>query len=99
MMKLSIKKFDKFYYGFPIGIILPVIFIYVYIKRFYPSEEGIFEILSRLYPSIILGKLLILSVMPDLLFVFLFYKSDTFKVAVGCLTGAILYIIFATFML
>jgi Ca2+/Na+ antiporter len=42
---------------------------------------------------------MLLSVLPDLVVVFLFYKRDTFKIAVGCMVGAVIYIIAASFML
>ncbi len=98
-MKFDFKKFDKFIFGLIPGLLLPALFIYIYIKRFYTGEGSFFDVLKLLYPSVLLGKLLLLSILPDLLFVFLFYKRDTFKIAIGCMTGAILYIIAATFML
>jgi hypothetical protein len=98
-MKFEIKKFDKFIYGFVPGLLLPALFIYVYIERFYTGEGNPFEVIKLLYPSTLLGKLVLLSVLPDLMFVFLFYKRDTFKLAVGCMVGAVFYIIVATFLL
>ena len=98
-MKFDFKKLDKFIFGLIPGLLLPALFVYIYIKRFYSGEGSPFEVIKLLYPSVLLGKLLLLSILPDLLFVFLFYKRDTFKIAAGCMLGAVAYIIAATFML
>jgi hypothetical protein len=73
--------------------------MWVYLNRFYPGNLSFPETLKQLYPGIILGKLLLLSVMPDLLFVFIFYKTDSFKIARGMLLGGMPYLIASIFML
>lgn len=92
-------RFNHFLYGFIPGLILPVLFMWVYLNRFYPDELSFLETLKQLYPGIILGKLLLLSVMPNLVFVFIFYKSDSFKIATGMLIGGMPYFIASIFML
>jgi len=47
----------------------------------------------------LLGKLLLLSAMPNLVLVFVFYKSDSFKIATGVLMGGMPYFITSIFML
>ena len=46
-----------------------------------------------------LGKLLLLSIMPNLVGVFIFYKQDNFKLGIGMITGALPYLVGAMFML
>ena len=92
-------RFNHFLYGLAAGLILPVIFMWVYLMRFYPADLSFFETIKQLYPGILLGKLLLLSVMPDLVLVFIFYKSDSFKIATGVLLGAMPYFIGSIFML
>jgi len=79
--------------------LLPVLFMWVYLNQFYPGNVSFLETLKQLYPGIILGKLLLLSSMPNLLFVFLFYKTDSFKIATGMLLGGIPYLITSIFLL
>jgi len=93
------ERFNHFLYGFVFGLLLPVLFMWVYLNRFYPGNLSFPETLKQLYPGIILGKLLLLSVMPDLLFVFIFYKTDSFKIARGMLLGGMPYLIASIFML
>lgn len=93
------KRFDHFFYGFIPGIILPVLFMWVYVNRFYPGDLTFWEIIKQIYPSALLGKLLLLSVMPNLIFVFVFYKSDSFKIATGVLLSAMPYFIGSIMML
>jgi hypothetical protein len=94
-----VKRFDHFLYGFIPGIILPVVFMWVYLDRFYPGDFTFWEIIKQIYPGVLLGKLLLLSVMPNLAFVFVFYKSDSFKIATGVLLSAMPYFIGSIMML
>ena len=93
------KRFNNFLYGFVQGLILPVLFMWVYLNRFYPHDLSFIETLKELYPGILLGKLLLLSAMPNLVLVFVFYKSDSFKIASGMLTGGMPYFVACIFML
>jgi len=93
------KRFDHFLYGFIPGIVLPVVFMWVYLDRFYPGDFTFWEIIKQIYPSALLGKLLLLSVMPNLAFVFVFYKSDSFKIAKGMMVSAMPYFIGSIMML
>ncbi|NDP22782.1 MAG: hypothetical protein GZ091_17140 [Paludibacter sp.] len=92
-------RFNKFIYGFLPGLLLPILFMWVYLNRFYPSDLTFFEELKQLYPGLLFGKLLLLSIMPNLLMVFIFYKSDSFKIATGTLLGGMPYFIGSIFML
>ena len=93
------QRFNKFLYGFIPGLLLPIGFMWLYLSRFYPSNLTFLETLKQLYPGILLGKLLLLSAMPNLGFVFVFYKSDSFKLATGVMMGGIPYFIASIFML
>ncbi|ADQ81156.1 hypothetical protein Palpr_3028 [Paludibacter propionicigenes WB4] len=93
------KRFNHFLYGFVPGLILPVLFMWVYLNRFYPHDLSFIETLKELYPGILLGKLLLLSAIPNLVLVFVFYKSDSFKIATGVLIGGMPYFIASIFML
>jgi len=92
-------RFNHFLYGFIPGLLLPLAFMWLYLNRFYPDDLSFFETLKQLYPGVLLGKLLILSVMPDLILVFAFYKTDSFKIATGALLGGMPYFIASIFML
>jgi len=93
------KRFNHFLYGFIPGLLLPIAFMWLYLDRLYPVDLPFLEIIKQLYPSILLGKIFLLSVMPNLGFVFVFYKSDSFKIASGILMGAMPYFIASIFML
>ena len=93
------KRFNYFLYGFIPGLILPVLFMWVYLNRFYPEDLTFIETLKQLYPGVLLGKILLLSIMPNLVIVFIFYKSEGFKIASGMLLGGMPYFIASIFML
>jgi len=93
------ERFNHFLYGFVPGIILPVLFMWVYLNRFYPADLSFLETLKQLYPGVLLGKILLLSIMLNLVIVFVFYKSEGFKIASGMLLGGMPYFIASIFML
>ena len=93
------ERFNHFFYGFVPGLILPVLFMWIYLNRFYPVDLTFFETLKQLYPGVLLGKILLLSMMPNLVIVFIFYKSEGFKIASGMLLGGMPYFIASIFML
>ncbi len=93
------QRFNHFLYGFIPGLLFPILFMWVYLNRFYQGEDSFFVILKHLFPSVLFGKILLLSVMPNLGFVFVFYKSDSFKIATGILLSAMPYFIASIAML
>ena len=93
------KKFDHFLYGFIPGLLMPIGFLWIYLNRFYPTDLTFIEILKQLYPSAMLGKLLLLSIMLNLVGVFIFYKQDSFRLGIGMMMGAMPYLIGALMMM
>ncbi len=99
LSKKNMKQYNHFLYGFIPGLLVPIAFMWLYLDKFYPIDLPFWEVIKQLYPSILLGKILLLSVIPNLGFVFIFYKSDSFKIATGLLLGAMPYFIGCIFML
>ncbi len=93
------RNHNRFLYGFFPGIVIPALFIWAYISRFYPVDLPIYEVIIRLFPSVMLGKILLLSIIPNLVGLFIFYKQDSFRLAIGIMVGAIPYLITSMFML
>lgn len=96
---MKLHRHNRFIYGFVPGLVFPLLFVVLYLKRFYPLDIPIREILVQLFPSVILGKLLLLSIVPNLLFVFIFYKQDTFRLGIGMMIGGMVYLALAMYML
>ncbi len=92
-------NYNRFLYGLIPGIILPTLFVWAYIGRFYPVDLPFYKVVYGLFPSVMLGKILLLSIIPNLVAVFIFYKQDSFKIAIGIMVGAIPYLISSMFML
>lgn len=92
-------RYNRFLYGFIAGILLPVLFLWIYLSRFYPVDASFFEIIRQLFPSVMLGKLFLLSIMPNLVGVFIFYKQDNFKLGIGMMMGALPFLVMAMFMM
>ena len=98
-MRMNLEKANKFIYGLIPGLLLPLLFMWFYLNRFYPQEIGFVEIIKEFFPGVLMGKVLLLSVIPNLLLVYLFYTLDSSKLAVGMITGAMIYLIPSFFML
>lgn len=92
------KRFDNFLYGLLPGLLLPIAFMWLYLNQLYPGDLKFLEALKQLYPGVVFGKLLMLSIMPNLELVYVFYKSDSFKIATGMLIGGMPYFITSIFM-
>ena len=83
-------RFDRYWIGILIGLLLPAIFALVYIdvmNLWYPLQTLQFQ------AGGVLSKLLFVSVFPDLALIFVFYTTDTWRLAKGVLCGAMPYIL------
>ena len=93
------KKYDKLLFGFLPSLFLPTVFIWVYISTLYPIDMPVLEVVKNIFPSRTLGNLLMLSYIPDMLGMFIFYKLDAFRIAAGFFIGGLPYFITSFFML
>jgi len=84
------ERFDQYWIGIALGLIMPAVFGWLYIDHFnlWPSMRMFGTGLSQTW-----SKLLFVSVFPDLAFIFVFYAADAWKVSKGLLVGAMPYII------
>ena len=83
-------RFDRYWIGILIGLILPAAFGMTYIEvmnLWYPLKTLQFDVGG------VLNKLLMVSVFPDLALVFVFYTTDTWRLSRGVLAGAMPYIL------
>jgi hypothetical protein len=83
-------RFDRYWIGILIGLILPAVFGLTYIdvmNLWYPLETFQFD------AGGVLNKLLLVSVFPDLALIFVFYTTDTWRLSKGVLAGAMPYIL------
>lgn len=83
-------RFDRYWIGILLGLILPAAFGLIYIDLmglWYPLRSLQFDAGS------ILNKLLLVSVFPDMALIFLFYTTDTWRLAKGVLVGTMPYLL------
>ena len=83
-------RFDRYWIGILIGLILPAAFAIIYI-----DAMNLWYTLEALHfrAGGVLSKLLMVSVFPDLALIFVFYTTDTWRLAKGVLAGALPYIL------
>lgn len=86
------SRFDKYWIGILIGLIIPAAFGLTYIdvmNLWYPLKTLQFQ------AGGVLSKLLLVSVFPNLALIFVFYTTDTWKLSKGLLVGSMPYILAA----
>ena len=90
-----IERIDKYWIGIVIGLIMPALMAYAYIDRFNLwSSIAVFGMaLNQTW-----SKLLMVSVFPNLAFVFVFYTLEAWKFSKGLIIGALPYILAAMFI-
>ena len=84
------ERFDKYWIGIVVGLLLPALFGLVYIdvmNLWYPLKMFSFK------AGGVLSKLLLVSVFPDLAVIFLFYTTESWKLSKGVLIGAFPYLL------
>ena len=83
-------RFDRYWIGILVGFLIPAIFGLTYIEvmnLWYPLQTLQFQ------AGGVLSKLLLVSVFPDMALIFVFYTTDTWRLAKGVLCGAMPYIL------
>jgi len=83
------RRFDRYWIGFLLGLILPAAFGVWYIE-----EHNLWYVLQAVnwQAGGVLSKLLLVSVFPNLALMFVFYTTDTWRLSKGVLMGAIPYL-------
>lgn len=84
------ERFDRYWIGAVIGLLLPALFGYIYI-----DQMNLWYALHTLQfrAGAVLNKLLLVCVFPDLALLFLFYTTNTWRLAKGILIGAMPYVL------
>ncbi|MCR5533161.1 MAG: hypothetical protein K6F10_04695 [Paludibacteraceae bacterium] len=83
-------RFDRYWIGILVGLILPAAFALIYIEAmnlWYPLQTLQFQ------AGGVLSKLLLVSIFPDLALIFVFYTTDTWRLAKGVLIGTMPYLL------
>ena len=83
-------RFDRYWIGIVVGLILPAVVCFFYIdlmNLWYPLQT------LQFHAGGVLSKLLMVCVFPDLALIFVFYTTDTWRLAKGVLVGAMPYIL------
>ena len=87
------QRFDKYWIGILIGLILPALFGWIYINRmnlWYSINTFGIKSMAGL-----IGKLTVVAVFPDAALFFLFYTTDTWRLAKGVVIGILPYLLAA----
>lgn len=84
-------RFDKYSIGIVLGLLLPALFGVVYLDSF--NLWGTMRAFS--WSGLITSKLLMLTCFPDLAALFLFYTTDTWRLAKGIVIGMFPYLLAA----
>lgn len=83
-------RFDRYWIGILVGLILPAVFMVIYV-----DVMNLWFVLDifRLRAGTVLSKLLMVSVFPDMALIFLFYTTDTWRLSKGVVIGMMPYVL------
>ena len=86
------SRFDKYWIGILLGLIIPAAFglTYIDVMNLWYSIKTL-----QFQAGGVLSKLLLVSVFPNLALIFVFYTTDTWKLSKGLLVGSMPYILAA----
>ncbi|MBQ8100122.1 MAG: hypothetical protein IJV55_01460 [Paludibacteraceae bacterium] len=90
------ERFDKYWLGILIGLMLPLLFGWIYIQRMglaYTLQTFGWQSMGG-----VLGKLTIVALFPDMALLFLFYTTDTWRLAKGIVIGMLPFILAAIYL-
>lgn len=91
-MREFLDHIDRYWIGILIGLALPALFGYAYVQTFH--LWGALRAFDFQAGSM-LSKMLLVSVFPDMAFLFVFYELDTWRLSKGVLIGSFPYILAA----
>lgn len=85
-------RFDRYWIGILLGLLLPAVVCLLYVDRM--NLWYVFESIN-LWHSPVFTKLLTVSIFPNMALLFLFYTTDTWRLAKGVMLGALPYVLAA----
>lgn len=86
------SRFDKYWLGILIGLLVPALFMYSYASRF-GLLQGLHALSFAANPIYV--KMCIVAMFPDMALLFLFYEMDVWRLSKGVLIGSFPYILLA----
>ncbi|MBB3187885.1 hypothetical protein [Microbacter margulisiae] len=100
-LKLSFKWLDSFWVGLISGLIMPVVFGLVFYHQAYRGDLSMWEALKLniQWKLPLFGKLILVSIVPDLGTLFLFYQAEYWKSSRGMIVSTALFFILSFYFL
>lgn len=88
---VMMKKFNNFWVGFISGVIIPVIFVYLFIGFRYSGELSPWELIQKLYRVRGLTSLLAIAVLPNLILFYLYLHKEYWTGGKGVIMAVLIY--------
>jgi len=83
------QRFDRYWIGIVLGLVMPAAFLLIYLEHY--NLWFLLDLERDAFPTF--SKMFLLSVFPNLAFVFVFYTLNLWNVSKGILFGAFPYMI------
>ncbi len=81
-----------------LGMLVPVLFAYVFYKTFYNGDDNLADVLHLFKTTNILTNLVLISIIPNLISVFLLNMFDKWNYLRGVFISIMIYICIAFFL-
>jgi len=78
------QRFDRYWIGILLGVLMPALFVLIYLNHY--NLWFLLDLGKAAFPTY--SKMCLLSVFPDMAFVFVFYSLNTWNISKGILIGS-----------
>lgn len=92
------KRFDKLFIGLICGLILPLLFAYLFVRLNYKGSHTISELFVLMKEAQLMMKFMVVALIPDLFAIFLSNRMNLWNLTKGFLVSIVLYSILSFFL-
>ncbi len=85
------EKVNKFYIGFVAGVVIPLVFVYVFVGLRYHGELNLWQLLVRLYELRGLTALIAVAALPNLILFYFFLNKEYWEGGKGIIAAVLVY--------
>lgn len=93
------KKFDSFWLSALIGLVLPPIFAYFFMKTFYHGGLPLADAILGMQKTALFTKLTIVALLPNLFAAFIAYTAQRWRMCRGFIVMVLLYMAVSLFFM
>jgi len=96
---MDMKKFDSFLLSIILGLLLPLLFGYIFMKTFYHGDLPMWEVLKSILRTPLFVKLVLMALLPNLFAVFITNAMERWRMCRSFFVTILLYLCLSLFFI